>query len=100
MSNRSEEFEDKKKEFHNLEQQAIKAANDFNAIRQKLAAKKAEADQIAPLTDEDGNDLPLKEELEKLEVSTLEEVELSIEEAQQKLQEIADNPGAGSSTNA
>jgi chromosome segregation ATPase len=49
---------------------------------------KKEADREAPLQDEDGNDTPLKAQLEALGVDTLPEALAALEEAEQKVDSI------------
>lgn len=53
---------------------------------------KALAEKEAPIEDEDGNPLPLKEKLEALTVSTLAETEAAMEEAHAKVDGIDANP--------
>jgi structural maintenance of chromosomes protein 5 len=66
--------------------------NDYNRVRQLLLAKKDEAERVAPLIDEDGNETPLKAQLEDLEVSDMTEVDAAIEDAERILKQYQANP--------
>jgi chromosome segregation ATPase len=83
---------DKKKEFVEMEKRAVQIQHDYAEIRQKVAKKKEEAEKVAPLQDENGEELPLKAQLSELEVETLHEVEAALEEAEQKANSIDANP--------
>jgi vacuolar-type H+-ATPase subunit I/STV1 len=61
-------------------------------MRQDLQKLKVKADEEAPLVDEDGNELPLKAELEALGEENLEDVEAALDEAEAKLNEIEADP--------
>eukprot|EP00592_Proboscia_alata_P008728 CAMPEP_0194357712 /NCGR_PEP_ID=MMETSP0174-20130528/5153_1 /TAXON_ID=216777 /ORGANISM="Proboscia alata, Strain PI-D3" /LENGTH=1120 /DNA_ID=CAMNT_0039127847 /DNA_START=129 /DNA_END=3491 /DNA_ORIENTATION=+ len=63
----------------------------FVQARDNLRKLKNEADKIAPLKSADGTELPLKAELEALPES-LDEVEIRLEEAVDKVESIQDNP--------
>ena len=64
----------------------------FKEKKAELAQIKADAMEQAPLEDEDGNDLPLKEQLEALPVSDIHECEAAYEEAKQKAESIIADP--------
>ena len=53
---------------------------------------KVDAEKIAPIDDGDGNDLPLKEQLDQLAPSTLQEASVAMEEVQLKINSITKNP--------
>lgn len=88
------ELNDKKQTFNDLEKEATRIQKQFQAIRQTVANKKREADSVAPLADEHGNELPLKQQLASLEVSDLTEVDAAIEELERSIEGIHDNPDA------
>jgi structural maintenance of chromosomes protein 5 len=67
-------------------------ASDYNKVRQLLLSKKEEAERVAPLVDEDGNETPLKARLEDLEVSDMTEVDAAIEDAEKILKQYQANP--------
>jgi chromosome segregation ATPase len=64
----------------------------YKQARARLTDLKREADSIAPITDDDGNDLPLKAELDGLPVETLDEAEDALDEAIRKADEIVADP--------
>jgi chromosome segregation ATPase len=75
-----------------LKKEAMAISSDFNKVKQDVGKTKQKAEAEAPLTDENGDDTPLKEELENLNVANLHEVELALEEAQRKADSIDANP--------
>jgi chromosome segregation ATPase len=83
---------DKKQDFSQLEESAQKLSQKFNSLKKSLTEKKQQAEKIAPLTDEDGNDTPLKAQLEGLDVSDTNEVVVALEEAKKVLSQYAANP--------
>jgi chromosome segregation ATPase len=83
---------EKKKEFADLEERGAHIAQKFNRIRKDLAEKKEQAETEAPLTDENGRELPLKGLLEALDVQHLNDVEAAHEEAMLKADSIVANP--------
>jgi chromosome segregation ATPase len=68
---------------------AVSAA--FNREKQALGALKDEAIRIAPIQDEEGNDLPLKDQLNDLP-DNMTELEESMDDALEKINQIHDNP--------
>jgi chromosome segregation ATPase len=83
---------EKKKEFADLEERGAHIAQKFNKIKKDLAEKKKEAESEAPLADENGRELPLKSQLEALDVQHLNDVEAALEEANLKADSIVANP--------
>ena len=60
----------------------------FNDIRNRVKQAKDQADAEAPLTDANGDPLPLKDRLEALEVTSLAEVEAALEDVEQTINAI------------
>lgn len=58
----------------------------------QLKGKKRQAEQDAPIVDDAGRDLPLKEKLEAIEVSSVAECDAATEEAHANLQKYSANP--------
>jgi hypothetical protein len=85
-------LDEKKKEFSDLEERGAHIAQKFNKIKKDLAEKKEQAETEAPLTDENGRELPLKSQLEALDVQHLNDVEAAHEEAMLKADSIVANP--------
>ena len=83
---------EKKKEFADLEERGAHIAQKFNRIKKDLAEKKEQAETEAPLADENGQELPLKSQLEALDVQHLDDVEAAHEEAMLKADSIVANP--------
>ena len=65
----------------------------YNRYRQIAKDKKTLAEKFAPLQDDNGETLPLKDQLEALEVATLEEAEAALEEAEAVVNSIHENSG-------
>lgn len=78
----------------NLRQEAEEVSRDFARAKNELSTKKNEAVRDAPLKDDEGNDLPLREQLEALQVETLHDLEAAYEEAEARANAIVDNPEA------
>jgi chromosome segregation ATPase len=72
----------------NAEKQFEAAKKDYKAAINEVHQLKKQADMEAPLHDEDGNDTPLKAQLEALGVDTLPEALAALEEAEQKIESI------------
>lgn len=85
-------LDEMKKEFADLEERGAHIAQKFNKIKKDLAEKKQQAETEAPLTDENGRELPLKSQLEALDVQHLNDVEAAHEEAMLKADSIVANP--------
>lgn len=85
---------ERKQAYNELENEARKVQQEFQAVKQKATAKMNEAQRIAPLQDENGNDLPLKEVLNAIDVSDLPEVDAAIEEIERAIEGIHENPDA------
>lgn len=85
-------LQDSQEELRAAESDYIKVQADYKKSVAEVRRVKADADTEAPLTDEAGNDLPLKAQLEELGVETLDEALLALDDAQQKVDSIiADN---------
>eukprot|EP00934_Nitzschia_sp_Nitz4_P002927 Nitzschia sp. Nitz4//scaffold11_size288233//84805//88427//NITZ4_000754-RA/size288233-snap-gene-0.15-mRNA-1//1//CDS//3329534014//2917//frame0 len=85
-------LQDATREFKSLEDQARMVAEQFKRAKSEVIRQKQNADRQAPLEDGNGNDLPLKAQLEELPVSSLDEAGAALEEAQAKVDSIvADN---------
>lgn len=67
--------------------------NKYTKLRQLAKSKKATAEKEAPLEDDNGDTLPLKDQLEGLEVSTLEEAQAALEDAEAVVNSIHENRG-------
>lgn len=85
-------MEETRAEFNELEQRALQIQQSFAAVKKRAAETKKEAETNAPLQDTSGNALPLKAQLEELDVQTLHDVEAALEEAIQKADSIVANP--------
>jgi len=87
-------YQEKKAESEEIEEKFNRISMQFNECRTKLQACKRQADEMAPLCDADGQDLPLKAQLEELPVETLEEAAVALEDASAKVNSIDANPDA------
>lgn len=76
----------------NLETELANITGEMNQVRAELRNLKQQAEQNAPLYDSNGQELPLKEQLEVLPDS-VQEVEASIEECRNKMHGMENNPG-------
>lgn len=85
---------EKRQEHNELVNQAETLSRTYTKKREELRLLKEENDRIAPLKDEEGNDLPIKAEIEALPYETLEETEAALEEAEQKIQSCHYDPNA------
>lgn len=83
---------EKKQVYSELEDNAQRVTKQFSNAKAALLEKKREAEDVAPILDADGNDLPLKELLEALDVSDSNEVDAAIEEAEKVLNQYDANP--------
>lgn len=93
MSN-SEALQEKKQEFAHLEAQYTQVERQYQTARQTFSKLKAEAEAAAPIEDNNGQELPLKEQLSALGVESLAECEAAMEEAMQTANQYVDNPEA------
>lgn len=87
-------FAEKKQAFDDLLIDVKRVNEEFQHSRKAAQELQQRANKEAPLHDEDGNDLPLRAELESLGVETLDQVEVAMEEAEQKANSIDANPDA------
>lgn len=78
--------------FKTAESQYKRANEKFAKLRSALEKLKEQADEEAPLCDEEGNELPLKAQLEELGVANTQEAEVALEEAEEKANSIIANP--------
>jgi len=83
---------EKKQAFHEVESEAKDVQERFKKAKTDTQKKKAEADEKAPLEDENGNPTELRCQLESLEVTTLHEVEIALEEAESRASLLDANP--------
>ena len=67
---------------------------EFKDAKELFRRKKSEADETAPLTDDEGKGTPLRQKLLNLGVDTLHDVEAAYEEAEARANAIHDNPEA------
>jgi len=65
----------------------------FSTKREECRQYQAQAMEVAPISDSDGNELPLKAQLDELPTDPR-EINDEIEELVEKLESITDNPGA------
>jgi structural maintenance of chromosomes protein 5 len=89
---RRETLNDKKKDYLNIEKEALRIQQAFAKAKQLCTQIKSQAERDAPMTDEKGNELPLKQQLEDLDVNTVYDVEAALEEAESKANSIDANP--------
>jgi chromosome segregation ATPase len=68
------------------------ATNGYNQKRKLLQELKSRAEEKAPLNDENGEELPLKAQLEDLPVEDVEEARAALEEARTKVDSIIADP--------
>jgi len=85
-------LDDLQKECLHFEQSLAHVQNELSVAKGKLRQLKQAAEHNAPLVDHQGNELPLKAQLEELP-STLSEIEALIEENQMKVDAMVNNPG-------
>jgi structural maintenance of chromosomes protein 5 len=78
--------------YKQLEESARIITQKFNDGKERLRKMKAEAESTAVLLDENGNDTPLKRQLDALDVSNLMEVDAAIEDAERILSQYSANP--------
>jgi chromosome segregation ATPase len=71
-----------------VQQRYQTASTAFAQAKKDLEALKKKADAEAPIKDDDGNELPLKDQLEDLPVDSTTECELALDEAVQKANSI------------
>lgn len=88
------ELTDKKQSFSELENEARRVQQEFQAIKLKATHMMKEAERVAPLMDANGNDLPLKEILSSIDVSDLTEIDAAIEEMERAIEGIHENRDA------
>ena len=74
-----------------MERQFERVSHDFNRERNAVARLKEEATRLAPITDENGEDLPLKQQLNDLP-DNMTELDEAIDDTQDKISSIHDNP--------
>lgn len=77
----------------NLERAYARADEDFKRIKKKVSELKDAADKEAPLTDDKGNDTPLRALLDDLPTDKT-ELEQKKEDLEDKITSILDNPKA------
>ena len=92
LSNFRDAVREKKHQYTQLEESARIINQRFNEGKERLRRMKAEAESVAVLQDKDGNDTPLKQQLDALDVSNLIEVDAAIEDAERILSMYSANP--------
>lgn len=92
MSSYREEKAEATRGFKEAEADVARIGRDFNVKKNAMKEAKALAEKEAPLEDESGNPLPLKDELEALPVTSIAETEAAIDEARAKVDGIDANP--------
>lgn len=88
------ELEEKQLECQEIENRAARVYEEFNKLKKVAAEKKAEAEKIAPLVDEDMNPTSLREQLDSIEFSTASDCQAAMEEVEARANEIDANPDA------
>jgi structural maintenance of chromosomes protein 5 len=88
----SRDTDEMKTSYEEIEREAIGIQGQFASTKKELQEKRDEAFSVAPLEDANGNDLPLKAELEALEVTDLHDLDAALEEAEAKANAIDANP--------
>lgn len=83
---------ERKQDLESLAAELKERQETYQKTRRLAEAKRKEAEDEAPIEDEKGNKLPLKEELDELEPETLQEVEVALEDAESKANSIDANP--------
>ncbi len=78
-------------QFHQMEAEYSRVSDIYTRARHELQQIKEDAIRIAPITDENGNDLPLKEKLNELP-ENLTELEEAMDDTRDKISSIVDNP--------
>ena len=87
------ELESKQEEMSGLENEARQVEVAFGNIKRLVNEKLQHAEQVAPLKDEEGNETKLAEEIAQLEVSTIEECQTALEEAEDVVNSTEANDG-------
>ena len=82
------------REYRQIEAEFKDAGEAYKRAKTEVHRMKEIADREAPLEDDEGNDLPLKAALDELPVETLEEAEVALEEAENRLDSIVDDKNA------
>ena len=85
-------LEEKQAESRKLHGEYVRYDKIFKQKRAELQQIKEIADREAPLEDENGNDLPLKAELEALAVENQHEAQAALDEAEIKINSIVADP--------
>jgi len=85
---------DKKQSHDALERRIAEIATKFDDAKKRLKMAKAEASKVAPIKDSEGNPTELWGKLQELEYEELEDAEAALEEAQQKIESIHNDPNA------
>jgi structural maintenance of chromosomes protein 5 len=83
---------DKKETFNKVKEEATRAHKKFNEIKMEVQQKKKEAEELAPLTDENGDPTPLKAMMEDLQANEIHEIDAAMEEAERLLSQYDANP--------
>lgn len=88
----SEEFERARREFEKAKAEYKKASEAYGKAKADMEVLRAQADQEAAIVDADGNELPLKAELEAIACETVPDAQAVLEEAEQHADSIIADP--------
>jgi chromosome segregation ATPase len=83
---------DAQKELGEFERETRRLSEKFNRQRDGMRQLKSLAEKHAPFVDDEGNELPLKAQLEALPVTSVAETEAAMDEAKAKINGIDANP--------
>ena len=92
LSNASNQLREHEANSLELKRKYEDANRLFSSKREECRQYQAEAMEVAPISDHDGNELPLKAQLDELPTDPR-EINDEIEELMEKLESITDNPG-------
>lgn len=85
---------DKRRAHEELRKRAEAAAKEFKQKKNQVKALLPELQETAPLSDENGDPTPFKLEMEAMEHDSTEEYEAALDEAEQKVKSIHNDPNA------
>lgn len=94
LSPESDELCEKRRAFKILEQRAFDVSKKVDDTKKKLKAQLALCNEQAPIKDDDGNETPLVQAMVDLDCDDVEDAEAALEEAQQKVDSIHNDPNA------
>ena len=91
---KSAELLEKRGLFDSLTKRAIDVTNRVSELKKNLRAQLALCKEQAPIQDENGNETPLVQAMVDLNCDEIEDAEAALEEAQQKVDSIHNDPNA------